>query len=142
MMFEKKLELQSMSRGDTQISISVELLEVYNEKVRDLLSSDSSNQDLKVTPGEVFGNIICDTSSQDEVAAVLSVAQKRRCVKGTASNAVSSRSHMIFTLHFTMKTASGTERLGKLNICDLAGSERLSKSGAHLVGVSRIAVTL
>lgn len=134
MMFQKKAELETMSRGSTTIEISVELLEVYNEKVRDLLSSDSGCA-LKVTPDDVFGNIVCETSSQQEVNTVLEMAQKRRCVKGTASNAVSSRSHMIFTLHFAIKNSSGSERLGKLNICDLAGSERLSKSGAHLVGV-------
>jgi hypothetical protein len=59
----------------------------------------------------------------------LGKAQKRRCVKATASNAVSSRrSHLLFTLHFKTSSKSGVSREGKLNICDSAGSERLSKS--------------
>lgn len=135
MMFAKKLELEDMSRGQTHVSVSVELLEVYNEKVRDLLSSDRESE-LKVTSEGVSGNIVSDTESQQEVLAVLNMAQERRCVKETAMNSVSSRSHMIFTLHFHMKSGSGVERMGKLNICDLAGSERLSKSGAHIIGVS------
>lgn len=135
MMFSKKLELENLSRGQTRVCISVELLEVYNEKVRDLLSSDRDSE-LKVTSEAVVGNIVCETESEEEVLSILSMAQERRCVKKTAMNSASSRSHMIFTLHFHMKCDDGVERIGKLNICDLAGSERLSKSGAHIVGVS------
>jgi hypothetical protein len=46
---------------------------------------------------------------------------------------------MIFTVHFHVTNNEGMQRLGKLNICDLAGSERLSKSGANtFVGVSTV----
>ena len=62
---------------------------------------------------------------------VLDLAQSRRCVKATQSNAESSRSHMVFTLHFSVTMKNGIKRAGRLNICDLAGSERLSKSGAN-----------
>lgn len=136
-MFEEKREIETLSRGESTISLSVELLEVYNEKVRDLLSPEP-DQDLKVTSNEVVGNIVVQTKNEKEVMKVIELAQSRRCVKATSSNAVSSRSHMIFTLHFVVSNKNG-ERAGKLNICDLAGSERLSKSGAHNVGVRGIA---
>ena len=42
---------------------------------------------------------------------------------------------MLFTIHFEMTTKEGMKRVGKLHVCDLAGSERLSKSGAHVAGV-------
>ena len=44
----------------------------------------------------------------------------------------SSRSHSVFTLYLTGVNASQKVKLtGSLNLCDLAGSERLSKSGAE-----------
>jgi kinesin family protein C1 len=43
---------------------------------------------------------------------------------------------MLFTINYSVKMKDGSTRNGKLNICDLAGSERLSKSGTHHVGVS------
>jgi kinesin family protein C1 len=59
------------------------------------------------------------------------VATKARAVAKTDMNARSSRSHSVFTLHVTGINASqGVEIKGQLNLCDLAGSERLSKSGA------------
>ena len=72
-------------------------------------------------------------TSEKDVMNVLALAQSRRCVKATESNAESSRSHMVFTLHFSCTTKGGIKREGKLNICDLAGSERLSKSGANSI---------
>lgn len=132
-LFEAKREMEALSRGATQVNISVELLEIYNEQVRDLLAPMSSpsgrEANLKLTSNEVIGNIVVPTSAKEEVMGVLDVAQKRRCVKATMSNAESSRSHMVFTIHFDVETKNGASRSGKLHICDLAGSERLSKSG-------------
>ena len=74
---------------------------------------------------------------------IVAEAQTRRCVKATKSNAESSRSHMVFTLHFSVTMKNGMKRAGRLNICDLAGSERLSKSGANsVVKVSHDSVKL
>ena len=134
-MFAEKDEIEALSKNETKVSMAVELLEVYNEKVRDLLSSEK-NQDLKVTSSEVVGNIVVQTNTAEQVMKVLHLAQSRRCVRATASNAESSRSHMIFTISFNVTMKDGVERSGRLNICDLAGSERLSKSGANNTGVS------
>lgn len=133
-MFNAKRELEALSRGKAEITLSVELVEIYNEEVRDLLCTSNS---LKVSSNEVVGNAVVQTETEDEVLQVLSLAQGRRCVKATESNAESSRSHMLFTLHFQALLPGGITRTGKLNICDLAGSERLGKSGANVVGVSR-----
>jgi kinesin family protein C1 len=134
-LFNAKQEIEALSRGNTKVELSVELLEIYNEKVRDLLAAnggaDGRELNLKVTSKEVIGNIVLPAANETEVAKILDKAQKRRCVKATASNAVSSRSHLLFTLHFKTSSKSGVSREGKLNICDLAGSERLSKSNAN-----------
>lgn len=134
-LFSAKNDIEILSRGDSTVSISVELLEVYNEKVRDLLASVNAPE-VKVTSEEVIGNIVVSTPTEEQVMKVLALAQGRRCVKSTLLNAESSRSHLVFTIHFDVtNTVEGIQRNGKLNICDLAGSERLSKSGANKVGV-------
>ena len=131
-LFESKEEIETLSKGKTSVSISVELLEIYNEKIRDLLSpKNTKDQNLKVTSNDVEGNVLATTSSSEEVMQILDIAQSRRCVKATNSNAESSRSHMVFTIHFDVTAEGGVSRKGKLHVCDLAGSERLNKSGAN-----------
>lgn len=134
-LFRAKTEIEELSRGEKKAELSVELLEVYNEKVRDLLvpnsSPDGQELSLKVTANEAVGSKIIPVASQEEVLQILDKAQKRRCVKATTSNAVSSRSHMIFTILFEVQSKSGASRVGKLHVCDLAGSERLGKSNAN-----------
>ena len=137
-LFGAKSEMEGLPRGASKVTISVELLEVYNEKVRDLLNQQTGPNgkeiEITVTSKKVVGNIVCQTSSEEEVLAILKDAQKRRCVKATGSNDESSRSHMLFTIHFDVELSDGTVRNGKLNVCDLAGSERLDKSGTNAVG--------
>lgn len=132
-LFEAKAEMEALSKGRSTVVLSVELLEIYNEKIRDLLSSDAgrTNQNLKVTSTDVEGNILRSATSVQDVMEILQLAQSRRCVKSTESNAESSRSHMVFTIHFHVTTEDGVSRNGKLHVCDLAGSERLNKSGAN-----------
>ena len=142
-LFDAKKSITELNLCEGQIEISVELLEVYNEKVRDLLapSNPQGQESLKIKANEAIGSTIIQVSSQEEVEKILKTAQSRRCVKATSSNAVSSRSHMLFTLYFKVHSKDGSSRVGKLNICDLAGSERLGKSHANEdVGVSFFAV--
>jgi len=134
-LFEAKRLLEDNTNGATTADITVELLEVYNEQVRDLMSKkkDGSGYDslsISVNSNAAVGNIIFPASDENDVSTVLAAAQKRRCTKATQSNEESSRSHLIFTMTFAVKNASGIIRKSKLHICDLAGSERLSKSQA------------
>ena len=47
-------------------------------------------------------------------------------------NAVSSRSHSVFTLHLTgTNTMMGSVLHGQLNLVDLAGSERIDRSNVQ-----------
>ena len=139
-LFDAKSEIEALSRGSTKVKVSIELLEIYNEEVRDLLTTKNTSTgreaNLKVTSKEVIGNILVFTSSKEEVLQVLELAQSRRCVRATKSNSESSRSHMLFTIHFEVETKDGVRRQGKVHICDLAGSERLDKSGATGSGLT------
>ena len=70
--------------------------------------------------------------SEDVAQRLIQRASKARSTDATQMNAVSSRSHSIFTLHITGRhEESGCELLGSLNLVDLAGSERLDRSGAE-----------
>ncbi len=61
----------------------------------------------------------------------MEVAGRHRAVGSTDMNARSSRSHSVFTLHLKAANKETRSQLaGKLNLCDLAGSERLSRSNA------------
>jgi kinesin family protein C1 len=133
-LFDSKREIEELSKGTKSVSMCVEMLEIYNENVRDLLASSSGSESgvfLKVVGSEAVGSIRQPLASEAEVFKILETAEKRRCVKATKSNATSSRSHLLFSVEFSVTSKDGAStQVGKLNVCDLAGSERLSKSGA------------
>eukprot|EP00551_Chaetoceros_affinis_P019312 CAMPEP_0203726086 /NCGR_PEP_ID=MMETSP0092-20131115/8828_1 /ASSEMBLY_ACC=CAM_ASM_001090 /TAXON_ID=426623 /ORGANISM="Chaetoceros affinis, Strain CCMP159" /LENGTH=239 /DNA_ID=CAMNT_0050607209 /DNA_START=14 /DNA_END=729 /DNA_ORIENTATION=+ len=135
-LFNEKRALEEASKGAASAQISVELLEIYNEQVRDLLNEKKGtegyeNFNLALSSNEAVGNVVFEANHEEEVFSVLEKAQKRRCVKATKSNAESSRSHLIFSMNYIVTKASGVQRKSKLSICDLAGSERLSKSESY-----------
>ena len=124
-------------------TLECSFLEIYNETVRDLLSSKTGSIDEEKAAGleikrdadgrtMVPGSMRMAVSSEAEVIEILRMAAKHRSVAATSMNARSSRSHSIFTLYLTgSNSISHTHLTGSLNLCDLAGSERLSKSHAE-----------
>jgi hypothetical protein len=73
--------------------------------------------------------------SVEEIEAAQVAGSRNRSVGSTNMNAVSSRSHSIFTIIVERSekdplTGEDKMRRGKLNLVDLAGSERQSKTGA------------
>jgi hypothetical protein len=81
--------------------------------------------------GEVFVKDLTkiSVSSVEDALAVVADGLKLRATHETKMNAVSSRSHTVFTLILTQTDrASGSGTVGKVNLVDLAGSERLKKS--------------
>ncbi|KAJ9460820.1 Kinesin-like protein klp-3 [Diplonema papillatum] len=126
-----------------QITVYLSVLEIYCEKVRDLLAPQKKNTDYKVRTGlhpvgefEVPGNYVENLTQvlvggADAVATHMAQALKNRREGTTDMNAHSSRSHMILSLVVCSKNiGTGAQSFGKLNLIDLAGSERLSKTGA------------
>jgi len=112
-------------------------LEIYNETIRDLLSKDKKGDDKHEIKHEANGNIsvtgintikVTDPSS---VYELLAVAASNRAVGRTNCNERSSRSHSVFQLRLRGANTFTEEKVsGVLNLIDLAGSERLSQSGA------------
>lgn len=122
------------------------MLEIYNETIRDLLSPNRSGFDPSKmeNTGKQFtikhdanGNTyvsdltIIDVCSSREVSYLLERAAQSRSVGRTQMNEQSSRSHFVFTLRILGVNESTEQQVqGVLNLIDLAGSERLSKSGS------------
>eukprot|EP00580_Thalassiosira_gravida_P010276 CAMPEP_0201648614 /NCGR_PEP_ID=MMETSP0493-20130528/37953_1 /ASSEMBLY_ACC=CAM_ASM_000838 /TAXON_ID=420259 /ORGANISM="Thalassiosira gravida, Strain GMp14c1" /LENGTH=249 /DNA_ID=CAMNT_0048124301 /DNA_START=9 /DNA_END=758 /DNA_ORIENTATION=+ len=137
-LFAAKQEIEKSHGGEVSVDVRVELLEIYNEEVRDLLDNNAGPQGqllkLKLNSNEAVGNVKVDARDETEVAGILKLAQERRQVKATKSNSESSRSHLLFTIHFDVSSAASNGgakgRSGCLHIVDLAGSERIDKSGS------------
>ena len=122
-------------RGEWKDTITVSLLEVYNEEIRDLLSDSRSEEKLEVKIGpngnHVPGLVSRHVNNIEAVLDLISMADRNRSSATTNMNEHSSRSHMILTATVISEyLATGATTRGKLNLVDLAGSERQSKTQA------------
>lgn len=131
----------------TEHTVEVSYMEIYCERVRDLLSPKKTNtnnvgasHNLRVREHPMFGPYVEDLSrllvtSYDEIARLIDQGNKARTVAATNMNETSSRSHAVFTIYFTQihrdtKTNVVTETQSKISLVDLAGSERADSTGA------------
>ncbi|CAN1858893.1 Kinesin-like protein KIN-14I [Linum perenne] len=125
------LFLISEQRKDViSYEISCQMLEIYNEQVRDLLTShtleirNSSNNGINVPDASLV-----PVSSPSDVINLMNTGHKNRAVSATAMNDRSSRSHSCLTVHIQGKDlTSGSIIRGSMHLVDLAGSERVDKS--------------
>lgn len=117
-------------------TITVSLLEVYNEEIRDLLGDGRASEDkleVKLGPygNHVPGLISLPVNNIQDVLSLIATADRNRSSATTNMNEHSSRSHMILTATVISEyLPTGVVTRGKLNLVDLAGSERINKSGA------------
>ncbi|KAH7435606.1 hypothetical protein KP509_06G071600 [Ceratopteris richardii] len=129
--------LTQYRKDSIHYEVGVQMIEIYNEQVRDLLCSDGSNKKLEVrNKSQQNGLNVPDASmvsvhSTDDVLNLMKVGHHNRTVGATALNDRSSRSHSVLTVHIKGKElASGAVLRGCLHLVDLAGSERVDKSEA------------
>lgn len=127
-----KMESDSMSK---KYELSASYLEIYNEKIIDLLlSGPSAGTDLKVRDDPEFGTKIVGVSSpivksKDNLLQLIRTGDAKRKTSATDYNARSSRSHSILQLRLhTVDLLTNTEQRCTLSLCDLAGSERATSS--------------
>ncbi|NXC12786.1 KI13B protein, partial [Corythaeola cristata] len=131
---------QKEENEEQSFKVEVSYMEIYNEKVRDLLDPKGSRQTLKVREHSVYGPYVDGLSklavaSYKDIESLMSEGNKSRTVAATNMNEESSRSHAVFKIiltHTLYDVQSGTsgEKVGKLSLVDLAGSERATKTGA------------
>lgn len=122
-------------RKDTfRYDVAVQMIEIYNEQVRDLLVTDGSNKRLEIRNSSQTGLNVPDAnlmpvSSTSDVIDLMNLGQRNRAVGATALNDRSSRSHSCLTVHVQGRDlTSGTILRGCMHLVDLAGSERVDKS--------------
>ncbi|XP_016099979.1 kinesin-like protein KIF1C isoform X2 [Sinocyclocheilus grahami] len=132
---------QTADNTDPDLSFSVEVsyMEIYCERVRDLLNPKSRGA-LRVREHPIMGPYVEDLSKMavtnySDIADLMDTGNKARTVAATNMNETSSRSHAVFTILFTQRrhdnmTSLDTEKVSKISLVDLAGSERADSSGA------------
>ncbi|XP_041126299.1 kinesin-like protein KIF1A isoform X16 [Polyodon spathula] len=129
------------SNIDNSLSYSVEVsyMEIYCERVRDLLNPKNKGN-LRVREHPLMGPYVEDLSklavtSYNDIQDLMDSGNKARTVAATNMNETSSRSHAVFNIIFTQKTQDAesdntSEKVSKISLVDLAGSERADSTGA------------
>ncbi|XP_065092868.1 kinesin-like protein unc-104 isoform X7 [Ochlerotatus camptorhynchus] len=131
--------IQDTETVDLKYSVEVSYMEIYCERVRDLLNPKNKGN-LKVREHPLLGPYVEDLSklavtSYEDIHDLIDEGNKARTVAATNMNETSSRSHAVFTIFFTQRrldkmTSLETEKVSKISLVDLAGSERADSTGA------------
>ncbi|XP_052552925.1 kinesin-like protein KIF9 isoform X2 [Tympanuchus pallidicinctus] len=127
---------------DSFITVRISYLEIYNETLCDLLSTTTSSgaSDVQMAvvdcPQGVYvkGLSIHPVSDEEDALNLLFEGETNRVIAEHSLNKNSSRSHCIFTIYIEsrVRVLSDTRCIhSKINLIDLAGSERLSKTGSE-----------
>ncbi|XP_011311127.1 kinesin-like protein KIF13B isoform X5 [Fopius arisanus] len=120
--------------------VEVSYMEIYNEKVHDLLDPKPNKQSLKVREHNVLGPYVDGLSqlavtSYQDIDNLMTEGNKSRTVAATNMNSESSRSHAVFSVVVTQtltdaQSGVSGEKVSRMSLVDLAGSERAVKTGA------------
>ncbi|KAH7651331.1 Minus-end-directed kinesin ATPase protein [Dioscorea alata] len=128
-------------KGVNLYEVGVQMVEIYNEQVRDLLSNEASQKRYPFMHFFLFASLsnglavpdanMLPVKSTSDVLELMQIGFANRAVGATALNSRSSRSHSVVTVHVRnedLKTGSASQ--GSLHLIDLAGSERADRSEA------------
>ncbi|XP_021742486.1 kinesin-like protein KIN-14S [Chenopodium quinoa] len=132
---EELFRIANQRSGTVKYELFVSMLEVYNEKIRDLLVENTSEPpkklEIKQAPEgtqEIPGLVEAHVYGTDEVWELLKTGSRVRSVGSTNANEFSSRSHCL--LRITVKgenLMNGQRTKSNLWLVDLAGSERVGR---------------
>ncbi|KAI8121322.1 Kinesin-like protein KIF18A [Lucilia cuprina] len=122
-----KIEAQSDVR---KFDVGVSYLEVYNEQVMNLLTKTGPLKLREDSNGVVVSGLaLKPIYSAEELLELLALGNSNRTQHPTDANAESSRSHAVFQVHIRITDRkTGTKRMVKLSMIDLAGSERAAST--------------
>ncbi|XP_071312512.1 kinesin-like protein KIF9 isoform X1 [Agelaius tricolor] len=124
------------------VTVRISYLEIYNEALFDLLAPalgrGCKDNQLCVMDGPqgvyVKGLSIHPVSHEEEALHLLFEGETNRVIGEHSLNKNSSRSHCIFTMYIECRSRDYTNHKclkSKITLIDLAGSERLSKTGSE-----------
>ncbi|XP_054652448.1 kinesin-like protein KIF6 isoform X2 [Dunckerocampus dactyliophorus] len=129
--------------SSTMYTTHISYLEIYNEMGYDLLDSRQEASRLEDLPKVIImedpeQNIhlrnlsLQQSANEEEALNLLFLGDTNRMIAETPMNQASTRSHCIFTVHLCRREpGSDTLRRSKLHLVDLAGSDRVSKTGLN-----------
>ena len=121
---------------ESPLEIAASFIEIYNEKVYDLLA-ENSTEPIVARGYKYTGGTRKPLSSLEDCSSILLQGNKNRHVRPTKMNSQSSRSHAIFTIHLRKVTNNGEFiRNSCLNLVDLAGSEGVRRTGHQGMAMS------
>lgn len=127
--------ISQMRESAFKYEIKVQMMEIYNEQVRDLLSSDGSQKRLGILSTSQPNGLAVPEAAMfpvnrtADVLHLMDTGLRNRAKGSTAMNERSSRSHSIVTIHVQGKDVkSGSSMHSSLHLVDLAGSERVDRS--------------
>uniref|UniRef100_A0A8C0ATF2 Kinesin family member 20B n=1 Tax=Buteo japonicus TaxID=224669 RepID=A0A8C0ATF2_9AVES len=136
----KDLEQSSTAvKNYIKFSVWVSFFEIYNECFYDLLipmSNEKKRKTLRLAQDVKGCSYVKDLqwvqiSDSKEAFRLLKLGLKHQSIASTKLNTCSSRSHSIFTVKILKIEDSGVPRVTRVNelsMCDLAGSERCTKT--------------
>uniref|UniRef100_A0AAV1T0W2 Kinesin motor domain-containing protein n=1 Tax=Peronospora matthiolae TaxID=2874970 RepID=A0AAV1T0W2_9STRA len=137
--FDRGEEMESA----LQYKLSCSYLEIYNEKVFDLLEPSGSiaaQQPKSLREDrtkEVYVDQLREISvgSEEEALTLLQLGSQNRHISSTDMNRESSRSHAVFSIKLVLeeRTSAGVKRTRRscLHLVDLAGSEKQRQTRVH-----------
>ncbi|KHN20221.1 Kinesin-4, partial [Glycine soja] len=136
---EELFRITEERHGTMKYELSVSMLEVYNEKIRDLLVENSTQPTKKLEikqaaegTQEVPGLVEARVYGTEDVWEMLKTGNRVRSVGSTCANELSSRSHCLLRVTVMGENLiNGQRTKSHLWLVDLAGSERVGKTEAE-----------
>jgi cell division protein FtsB len=126
--------IQNM-QAELEFIVRVSYVEIYMEKIRDLLKPSSTNLNVRESRERgvwVAGATEVCCASVEDMQSVMRLGGANRVISSTRMNSESSRSHSVFIITIEQRnTVTGSLRSGKLFLVDLAGSEKVGKTHAQ-----------
>lgn len=137
----KRIELpQEPGSNPKTYEIAVSMIEIYNEKIQDLLVliEQRPSGGLKVRESKRVGVYVqglkkVPVKSYAEIEEIMEIGNTHRTIGATEMNATSSRAHTIIVIDFKQTEILEKKKVEKnsvINLVDLAGSEKVSKTKA------------
>uniref|UniRef100_A0A5S6Q9F7 Kinesin-like protein unc-104 n=1 Tax=Trichuris muris TaxID=70415 RepID=A0A5S6Q9F7_TRIMR len=136
----QRISGNSMKEANLAYSVEVSYMEIYCERVRDLLNPKNTTN-LRVREHPLLGPYVEDltklaVTTYQDISDLIDEGNKSRTVAATNMNETSSRSHAVLTIVLTqrrrdLETNLETEKVSRICLVDLAGSERADSTGAE-----------
>nr|VDC59419.1 unnamed protein product [Brassica rapa] len=122
-------QLTQIRQNTVVYEVGVQMVEIYNEQVRDILSDGGVWNTALPNGLAVPDASMHSVRSTEDVLELMNIGLMNRTVGATALNERSSRSHCVLSVHVRgVDVETDSVLRGSLHLVDLAGSERVDRS--------------